>query len=129
MELALNLAWMAMSALLLWLWTRHATKSGASRRTQFCALAILILIIFPVISVTDDLMAAQSPAELSCTQRRDLARSDAHPLLHTVTALDSTSCLELPFGAMQSIALGCLPAPAARAAVTHAIDNRPPPIA
>jgi hypothetical protein len=63
MELALNLAWALLAAVTIGLWTLDARREGASRRVQFFALALILLILLPVISVTDDLLAAQNPAE------------------------------------------------------------------
>ena len=54
MEIILNLAWIFLAAVIMWLWLRYAPCEGASRRTQVAALAMLIVILFPVISVTDD---------------------------------------------------------------------------
>jgi len=63
MELVLNLAWALSAVVFFCIWLRHARHAGADRRTQLVALAVLILILFPVISVTDDLQAMQNPAE------------------------------------------------------------------
>jgi hypothetical protein len=48
--------------------------AGATRRTQMVALAVLILILFPVISVTDDLQAIQNPAEVDSCLRRERSK-------------------------------------------------------
>ena len=48
---------------------RH--RDGASdRRIQMVALAVVILILLPAISMTDDLVAAQNPAEIDCCAGR-----------------------------------------------------------
>jgi hypothetical protein len=39
---------------------------------QIAALAILIIILFPVVSLTDDLLACTTPAEVEQLVRRDL---------------------------------------------------------
>lgn len=75
MELFLNLAgaFAAVALICVWLWCERSTGGNrASRKTQLVALALLILIIFPVISVTDDLLAAANPAETDVLSRRDL---------------------------------------------------------
>lgn len=73
MELILNLVWavLACAGILSWM---HADKStDSSKRTQVVALLMLIVILFPVISVTDDIWAAQNPAETdSCIRRHEL---------------------------------------------------------
>jgi len=68
METVLNLAWALLVMLMFGLWMRFAPHTGPNRRgdsprIQFVALAVLILLLFPVISVTDDLQAIQNPAE------------------------------------------------------------------
>jgi len=39
---------------------------------QITALAVLIVILFPVVSLTDDLLACTAPAEIEHLVRRDL---------------------------------------------------------
>ncbi|HET8891596.1 MAG TPA: hypothetical protein VFQ41_22035 [Candidatus Angelobacter sp.] len=63
MELILNLGWAGIAATLLLFWSRPwATRAGA-RRSGIALLALLcvICILFPIVSMTDDLNA--SPAE------------------------------------------------------------------
>src|ERR1035437_9217781 len=80
MELILNLAGLLVAAAMACLWLRWAPRKGFDRRTQLVALALLILILFPVISVTDDLLAAQNPAETDYLVRRDHLVSSARPI-------------------------------------------------
>jgi len=63
METILNLTWLILTFVLVRLWLLYAPQDGASRRMQIAALAMLIVILFPVISVTDDLWSTQYPAE------------------------------------------------------------------
>lgn len=129
MELALNLVWLAIAALMLFLWTRHAAQDGENGRVQIVALIVLILIIFPVISVTDDLVAAQNLAEARSAQREDYVRSNSHHELPLVLAIDSILSLDCPRGPAQFLAAEILPAPEMKASVLHSIDSRPPPAA
>ena len=74
MELLLNLAGglVAIALICLWLWFAPPTSgAGSNRKAQIVALILLILVIFPVISVTDDLLAAASPAETDVLSRRN----------------------------------------------------------
>ncbi len=58
-------------------WHSAGTKDRASRCAQLVALGMLALILFPVISITDDFWAWQNPAEAdTCLRRTDLL---AHP--------------------------------------------------
>jgi hypothetical protein len=63
MELALNLAWAVLAVILLVLQKRHALREGRYLRAHLVARLLILLILFPVISVTDDLQLAQNPAE------------------------------------------------------------------
>jgi hypothetical protein len=87
MELTLNLAWMVLVTLMSWLWIRRTPRENESRWTQFVALAVIILILFPAISMTDDLMAAQNLAETSSCQRKDHVCTDATSTHHAVPDL------------------------------------------
>lgn len=74
MELLLNLVGTLAATALVFAWlfcARAESGHGASRKTQLVALVLLILIIFPVISVTDDLLAAANTAETDVLSRRD----------------------------------------------------------
>jgi hypothetical protein len=70
MELLLNLVWLLTATLLLRSWVRQSPHRGRNLTLQIAALAMLLLILFPVISVTDDLQAAQNPAETETLLRR-----------------------------------------------------------
>lgn len=75
MELFSNLLWLALSSLLLVLWVLHRKRgSDESRHSsigiQFIALALLIVILLPVVSLTDDLQACTLPAESEHLSRR-----------------------------------------------------------
>jgi hypothetical protein len=73
-ELLLNLAGGLVAIALICLWLCFAPPTsgvGSNRKAQVVALILLILVIFPVISVTDDLLAAASPAETDVLSRRN----------------------------------------------------------
>jgi len=129
MELILNLAGVLVAMAMGCLWLHLAPREGADRRRQLVALALLVLILFPVISVTDDLMAVQNPAETDSSLRRDhlLPRVDS-------TFLATAGAPEALFAEQTS---GCLRLAAPGASLTHIlispamspIENRPPPAA
>jgi hypothetical protein len=111
------------------LWLRWAPREGFSRRTQLVGLALLILILFPVISVTDDLMAVQNPAETDTSVRRDHlvsnARSDAPVAAGVLVILVA----EQPSRSLRFLTPGALQAPAMDSPAMAPIENRPPPTA
>ena len=79
MELLSNLIWLVV-ALALWaVWLtrpRSALNAPPHHRigAQLTALAVLTLVLLPVISLSDDLRAAQNPAEVE----RTCVRNDQH---------------------------------------------------
>ncbi|MGO9775099.1 MAG: hypothetical protein ACLQGT_14010 [Terracidiphilus sp.] len=131
MELLLNLAWAVLATLMLWLWICHAPCKGI-RRTQLVALAVVIVILFPVISVTDDLQMALNPAEADayylCT-RRDHAAVSLHSIFPAVANLPPPVFAELSFGFLRFAAPSHLPVPTVKIPSMASIQNRPPPAA
>jgi hypothetical protein len=69
-ELFLNLVWIATSVCLIagWLWSTHRSRLEF-QWTPLIALAVLIVVLFPVISITDDMLAMSTPAELEHMMR------------------------------------------------------------
>jgi hypothetical protein len=73
MELLLNLAWVLMALPAYWLWRRGADARLRQRVTalQFLlALGCVVVLLFPVISATDDLHAMRAEMEESATSKR-----------------------------------------------------------
>ena len=129
-EIFLNFAWAALAVTLVALWLHTGSRMGYSRYSQIVAIAVLIAILFPVISVSDDLMAVQNPAETDNCQRRDhLAPGDAHPLPLAAATEPSSILAGLTFCFLQYVS----PKKVAPRAVDHPvlipIANRPPPAA
>jgi hypothetical protein len=129
MELSLNLAWILLAAAMFRWWLRFSPRTGSNKRMQFVALAVIILILFPVISVTDDLQAAQNPAEADSCLRRDHACSTPHSIFPPVAALPLPVFADLSFGILRIATPGGLPAPVIEHPVLAPIQNRPPPVA
>jgi hypothetical protein len=129
MELILNLAWAVLAALMVLLWLRFAPCTGTNRRTQIIALALLLAILFPVISVSDDLQALYNPAEVDSSVRRDHVLASAHSILPPILALIQPVVFALSTGAPRFAVSREIPLPAANRPCLAAIDNRPPPAA
>lgn len=130
MEIFLNFAWAALAAALVGMWLRMGSRTDHSWRSQLIAIAVLIAILFPVISVSDDLMAVQNPAETDNYQRRDhLAPVDVHPLQATLATVPPPILAGLLFGFMQYVSPR-RPAPnVADHPALVSTANRPPPAA
>lgn len=95
MELLLNLIWVLLAVPAFWLWRREALPSHRSRclNPVRCVLALgfILLLLFPVISATDDLRAMQPETE-ECPAGRRACRSaenekDHAPNMGTAPAL------------------------------------------
>ena len=71
MELLPNLIWVAVS-MLLGIWWIRAVKTGHARNGWIAAVTVclLLLLLLPVISMTDDLVAMSSPSEMEHEVRR-----------------------------------------------------------
>ncbi len=71
MEIFLNIAWLCVSVALLGRWMR-AVRRGESKLdwSTVVAVGLLLLLLFPVISMTDDLVSMNTPGEVEHILRR-----------------------------------------------------------
>jgi hypothetical protein len=63
MELLLNLAWLLLVVPGYWLWRRRPYSRHASSRQCLLALSCVFVLLFPVISASDDLHAMRAEME------------------------------------------------------------------
>jgi hypothetical protein len=92
-ELFLNVVWLSVSMLLV-IFCARSIRHGNTKLSWSAgvALCLLLVLLFPVISMTDDLQALTSPAEVEHLMRR---QQDA-PSLHVGgTMLDAIALLSL----------------------------------
>lgn len=129
MELVLNLVWAALAFSLVGLWLRFAPPAGPERRRQFAAIALLILILFPVISVTDDLQVAQNPAEADSCLRRDHDVFNPHSILPAIADLPRMPIGELFQASTRFLAFSNPPRLLLISPDLPAVQKRPPPAA
>lgn len=71
MELFLNLAWLLLAGTIVGLWLRGEVRAKTGYGQQLIAIAVLIAILFPVISMSDDLLTVQNAFEADNYQRRN----------------------------------------------------------
>lgn len=129
MEILLNFAWVALALSIIGLWLRIGDRTGADRRRQLVAIVVLLAILFPVISVSDDLMAVQNATEQDGSQRRDhLASLGAHTIL-PFAAIVSVLVLDAGFGSVRFPSTRNLPLLSVDHPELTGIENRPPPSA
>lgn len=78
MELLLNLAWLLLALPAYWLWrdsrTAHAGREFASLQCLL-ALGCMLVVLFPVVSATDDLRAMRAEMEESPTSKRTVRQT------------------------------------------------------
>jgi hypothetical protein len=92
-ELILNIVWLSVSILLVILCLRSFLK-GPTKLTwsMVIALCLLLVLLFPVISMTDDLVTITAPADAE----HMLRRYDASPMQsHSGWLLDALALLSL----------------------------------
>lgn len=71
MELFLNLVWLSVSLLLVIMWIRSERRGRKKFEwSTVIALLLLLVLLFPVISMTDDLIAINIASEVEHTMRR-----------------------------------------------------------
>jgi hypothetical protein len=129
MELILNLVWTMLAAVCAGFWMRHARRKSISPRAQAVALLVLVVILLPVISVTDDLQTLQNPAEIDCCARRHHAASSPHSIFPAVAMPPPPMMAKLSFGFLRIAAPDNIPAPTIKIPALESIQNRPPPAA
>ena len=131
MELALNLEWMAMAAAMCWLWVHHARREGRGRLAQIVSLALVLAMMFVVITMYDDMAMAQNPAEIRCFQREDdlSAHAHVHAPFHPAVASTPTLAAEVPFNMFSFAVVGSLLVPTVELPFLSSIQSRPHPAA
>ena len=115
MELLLNLAWLLLALPAYWLWY-DARDAGTNRRlaARQCvfSLACVLVLLFPIISATDDLRAMRAEMEESSSTKRSVCQKStdkpssgkwrSQPLLASFSRLltpqDQARCLTATSG-------------------------------
>ena len=126
MESLLNSVWLLVVTAILCLWYRFGQRHRDGQRTSLIAMAMLVVTLFPVISVSDDLWSIQNPAEADTCHRRDLL-APSHSLL-PVFALPPEPIFAGLRGAFQRLNMAERPCIIALdSSILEGIENRPPP--
>jgi hypothetical protein len=128
-ELLLNIAWLVLSVSLAFCWIRGWTCSKIlDRKLQLLALAMLIIILLPVISMTDD-MQAISTAEIEHVTRRADWPPNSDQLSGLVVALNIQLFASRHFFNLQTFARvePAIENVRPQSVPTRQMANRPPP--
>lgn len=133
-ELFFNLVWgmLSVSLGIVWLASLHERGNSPTqdKRVQLVALAMLILILLPVISLTDDIRAMSTAEVEHITRRADLLPAADQPA-ELVTLLEANLSLSRYLPHLQTFALlepsiqGARP----QTGCIRQLANRPPPVA
>lgn len=130
MELALNLVWLTLAVSMVVLWLCLTPQARHDRRGQFVALALVIVVLLPAISVTDDLIAAWNPAEIeTATHQRGHHRDHQHVVLPVLAALAVAVFRCLSLAPRRPLTTADQQIFILRAPALLSIANRPPPAA
>jgi hypothetical protein len=128
MEPLFNLVWALVATASVCFWLKRGLHTPKGKHSSLVGLAMLVVILFPVISVSDDLWSLQNPAETDTCQRRD--HCDGHTQKH----FPATAALPEPIGADLNFEFRRpdMPCVAELSAATNPafgfIENRPPPV-
>ena len=131
MELSLNFIWALLAMAGVCLWMRLERRASDERCSPLIALALLIVILLPVISVSDDLQALQNPAEsdtFQC-QRKGCMASCPRVVHPAIAALPEPVFAEAGWSFPRYAALMNSPLRAVENPAFGVIQNRPPPTA
>jgi len=129
MEWFLNLGWMVLAAAMCWLWVHYRRRDRRGHTVQLVSLALVMVMMFVVITMYDDMAMAQNPAETRCFQVKDELSAHRHASFHPVMASTPLLAQELPFYTLCFPVPGSLLVPTVRIPVLSSIQNRPPPAA
>jgi hypothetical protein len=128
MEIILNLAWAGFSLGLIWFWMRSYASNSIPVKTQVLALAMVVLLLLPVISLSDDLMAMQGPAETDSCLRRALHGDDGHAsVMQASCALPEWTFDALPLSGHAQVTVQTESLAPAPTVLIRSLDRRPPP--
>jgi len=137
MEILLNLVWLLLGIGLLSQWCRFASRPSGDRdimpphtrmALQLLALGLVLVILFPVVSLSDDLvLAMQSPAETNCCVRKGSVSNAVPSMLATAAWLRPVQWIVSYATSMQMPSSDSL-AHFVQNPALRRVDNRPPPV-
>lgn len=128
MEPLFNFVWALVAMASVCYWLKRGQRTTKGRHSSLVGLAMLVVILFPVISVSDDLWSLQNPAETDTCQRRDHIDGCVQAHFPATAVLPEPTRAELQFWFRRLDT----PRPAELIAIANPaignIENRPPPV-
>ena len=139
MEILLNCVWLVLGLSLITTWSARALRTGTckpdgllpSRQLQFTAILMLLILLFPVISVTDDIAMCAAPrdAERALRLHDPLDGSQPTPaLLPSTMAWMDAVAVTLHIGLSRPVEQDAELA-TQLAGARMPVESRPPPVA
>lgn len=127
MEPIFNLVWALVTIAGVGFWFMQARRKRGSNRYSAIGLALLVVILFPVISVSDDLWSLQNPTETDSFHRRDYGGGTPHFQPISVSSLPETFGPELLFASWWIGTTHLIASPTIDNPALKPVENRPPP--
>lgn len=96
MELLLNLAWMLLALPAYWLWRRQGNSQfmrGRGPMQALLALGCVLVLLFPVISASDDLHAMRAEMEDSSISKRTVRQASGEKHAHCLNHLQNSASI------------------------------------
>ena len=128
MQLILNFVWALVAIASVCLWKRLRRRSLANRHAWFIGLFLFKVILFPAISISDDLWSSQSPA-IDTLDHRDHFAACPHSAFAANSACLKPVDVELNFDFQHLDKPLCVPLVGIINPALAPIQSRPPPMA
>lgn len=109
-------------------WMRNPVRNRMPRKVQFLSLAMVVALLLPVISLSDDLMAMQGPSETDSCVRRVLHVEGGHPsVIPASTALPEQIFIALSIGGYALVSVDASHQAVPSVLLMRSLYSRPPP--
>jgi hypothetical protein len=128
MELLCNFVWALVATASVYFWLKLGRRTPKTEHSSLVGLAMLAVILFPVISVSDDLWTLQNPAESDTCLRRDHRDGSFTPHLSTAAAVPEPIRTGLIYGSRRQELPRLGKLNLTDNPLLGFIENRPPPV-
>jgi hypothetical protein len=128
-DLFLNCAWGLIALVGMDHWLRTWRKNSASHRASLAALITILVILFPVISLNDDLYFAQNLSDIDSVGCSSRPISSAHSFFPAIPDLPELAIRAMSLGALRPRVLESVSVPSVGNPARNPVWSRPPPFA
>ena len=127
MEPIFNLVWALVAIAGVGFWFMQGRSKPRGDHSSAIGLALLVVILFPVISVSDDLWSLQNPTETDSFHRRAYSGGTSHFQPIALSSLPKTFGPELLFSSWRIGMAHLAASPTVDNPALRPVENRPPP--